>query len=176
MFFRDDKATPAIKESIAEVHELLGLARNEQEFRLLSSPLPGGPGELSVGTRSLSQMLTAMALGVEIPESHAERNLTPLQPLLVDGETSLRCCESKEERIIRTMCKRRSNTRGSGSGSRTTTGIRSGRFPRSCFCSRSRTQELRISFRPSRSLRSEVGSRVRNAEATGWKQFPTASG
>jgi hypothetical protein len=86
VFFRDDKATPAVKESIAEVHELLGLSKNEQEFRLLSSPLPGGPGELTVGTRSLSQMLTAMALGVEVPESHAERNLTPLQLMLVNGD------------------------------------------------------------------------------------------
>jgi hypothetical protein len=76
-FFRSDKVEPDVQAKIAEARELLGLAPRQSSFTLVSSPLRGGPGELAVGTRSLSQMISAMAVGVDLPPSHRERKLTP---------------------------------------------------------------------------------------------------
>jgi hypothetical protein len=76
-FFRNERIDPDVLAKIAEVRRLLGLTPNEQAFRLVQSPLRGGPGELSVDTRSLWQMLTAMSLGVDLPPSHQARQLTP---------------------------------------------------------------------------------------------------
>jgi hypothetical protein len=77
IFFRSDKIDPEIRAKIAEVHDLLGLAQGESTFHLVSSPLPGGPGELSVDTRSLWQIMMSMSIGVEIPPQHRQQRLTP---------------------------------------------------------------------------------------------------
>ena len=77
VFFRSDKVTPEIEAKITEARELLGLAPGVSSFRLVSSPLRGGPGELSVGTRTLWQMLTALSLGVDLPPQHKQRRLAP---------------------------------------------------------------------------------------------------
>jgi hypothetical protein len=66
-----------IQAKIAEARELLRLAPGENSFRLISSPLRGGPGELTIDTRSLCQMLVAMSIGVEVPSNHRARKLIP---------------------------------------------------------------------------------------------------
>ena len=76
-FFRSDKVPPDIQAKITEIRELLGLHAGESAFRLVASPLQGGPGELTVDTRSLWQMLIAMAIGVDVPPEHEKRKLTP---------------------------------------------------------------------------------------------------
>ena len=52
---------------IDELRQLLGAQPGQQKFRLISSPLRGAPDELTVGTRSLIQIMGALALGVEVP-------------------------------------------------------------------------------------------------------------
>jgi hypothetical protein len=89
MFFRRDRVEPEVQQKIVEVQGLLGLAPGQSEFRLVSSPLRGVPGELSVGTRSLWQMLAAMSLGVQIPPKHQERRLTPPLPEVLSSESLL---------------------------------------------------------------------------------------
>lgn len=86
LFFRRDRIAPDVLAKIGEVRKLLGLAPGESAFRLVQSPLPGGPGELAVATRSLAQVLSALALGVDVPQGHLARRLTPAAPELAGGE------------------------------------------------------------------------------------------
>ena len=89
IFFRSDRAEPAIETKITEVQELLGVTAGQSSYRLVQSPLRGGPGELAVHTRSVSQLMSALALGVEIPSTHLERKLTPPVADIPAGETPL---------------------------------------------------------------------------------------
>ncbi len=77
IFFRAENLGPEIEAKAAEVRQLLGLNPGQSAFRLTSSPLRGGPGELSVDTRSLWQMLGSMAIGVDVPPKHREQKLAP---------------------------------------------------------------------------------------------------
>ena len=76
-FFRSVRAAPEIQVKIDEVRNLLCLAPVQNSFRLVSSPLPGDTGELAVETRSLSQILASLSIGVEQPARHVERKLAP---------------------------------------------------------------------------------------------------
>lgn len=76
-FFRGHRVSEEVSDKAAEVRELLGIHGEHLDFRLVYSPMPGGPGELGVGTRSLWQILGALAMGVNIPDAHRERHLVP---------------------------------------------------------------------------------------------------
>jgi hypothetical protein len=77
LFFRGDRIDPEVQAKIAEVRQLLGVAAGESAFRLVASPLRGDAGELGVDTRSVWQMLSSLALGVDIPPGHEQRKLAP---------------------------------------------------------------------------------------------------
>ena len=83
VFFRNENVSEEILEKSSEVRRLLQVPLDEMEFELVYSPLRGEAGELSVGSRSLLQILMALSLGVNLPQSHLERKLVP--PL---GESS----------------------------------------------------------------------------------------
>ena len=89
LFFRSDKIEPAIQAKTAEMRELLGLVPGQSAFRLVQSPLRGGPGELAVASRSLMQMMAALSQGVQIPPKHLERKLTPPLAGIPAGEEAL---------------------------------------------------------------------------------------
>jgi hypothetical protein len=89
LFFRSDKIEAAMQAKISEVRELLGLSPGQTAFRLVQSPLRGEAGELSIATRSLVQMMAALAFGVEVPPKHQQRKLTPPIPGIPAGEESL---------------------------------------------------------------------------------------
>ena len=80
LFFRRDRISPDVPAKIAEVRKLLGLTPGDHAFRLVASPLPGGPGESGIATRSSARILGALALGVEIPPKHLQRRLAPTIP------------------------------------------------------------------------------------------------
>lgn len=88
-FFRADDVSEDIRLKAAEVRRLLRLQTAELKFRLVYSPMRGGPGELGVGTRSLWQILGAMAMGIAIPEDHRERRLVPPLAEIAVGESAL---------------------------------------------------------------------------------------
>jgi len=89
LFFRRDNVPPHVAAKIVEARALLGLHAEGFDFRLVQSPLPGRAGELSLATRSLLQVMSALALGVEIPSNHLERRLTPVLPELSSGRAGL---------------------------------------------------------------------------------------
>jgi len=89
LFFRRERTPPAVQAKIEEARSLLGLSPGQFNFRLVNSPLKGGPGELSLATRSLAQVMAALAVGVEIPPAHVQRRLTPPLTALTPGKEAL---------------------------------------------------------------------------------------
>jgi hypothetical protein len=86
---RSDGVEPAVLTQITELRQLLGLAPEQSSYSIVQSPLRGGSGELAVSTRSLSQLLAALSLGVEIPAVHLDRKLAPPMAETPTSETRL---------------------------------------------------------------------------------------
>lgn len=80
LFFRQQDVDPDVLAKAVRVRELLGLPKDTSKFRLVFSPVRGGEGELAVGTRSMLQIMIALARGVDVPPAHQQRKLTPPLP------------------------------------------------------------------------------------------------
>jgi len=89
LFFRRERIPPEVRAKIDEARGLLGLSPGQFNFRLVRSPLKGGPGELSLATRSLAKVMAALAFGIEIPPAHVQRRLTPPLTALEPGKDAL---------------------------------------------------------------------------------------
>ena len=89
LFFRAEKLDPEVQAKMTELRKLLGIGEARSEFRLVQSPLRGGTGELGITTRSLIQIMAALAAGVEVPPQHLGRKLTPPIPETSAGEFTL---------------------------------------------------------------------------------------
>jgi hypothetical protein len=70
VFFRNQHLPPAIAAKADEVRRLLRLPSTGQRFTLVYSPMPGGPGELAVNSRSMLQIMMAFASFIDVPEEH----------------------------------------------------------------------------------------------------------
>ncbi len=90
LLFHPERLTKEGLDQVSELKKLLGLAEDKNEFKVISSPVRGQPDELAVNSRSIMQMMAALATFVEIPEADiAEGAATPApsttqwaQPLL----------------------------------------------------------------------------------------------
>ena len=69
MFFRRENMSPDIMDKLAEIRRLLKLPEDQHQFKLIYSSAAGGDGELSVGSRSMLQIMLAFASYVDVPES-----------------------------------------------------------------------------------------------------------
>jgi len=79
LFFRPERMRSDSLPLIAEVRQLLGLAADRNEYRIVFSPVRGTPEELAVNSRSIMQMMSALATFVEIPpEDIAAGAATPV--------------------------------------------------------------------------------------------------
>lgn len=87
LFFRAEHIEPEVEAKMAEARKLLGLPEGASEFHLVRSPLRGGPSELGIETRSLIQVMSALARGVEVPPEHLRRKLTPPIPDIPEANT-----------------------------------------------------------------------------------------
>jgi hypothetical protein len=67
MFFRRDNVTPEMLDKAAEVRRLLQLPEGVQKFNLVYSPVQGATNELAVGSRSMLQIMAAMASYTDVP-------------------------------------------------------------------------------------------------------------
>jgi hypothetical protein len=100
MFFRQDGVAEEVVAQIQEVKELLKLPPEEQRFRLVYSPVRGAAQELAVGSRSLLQMLNALATFVEVPKEDVEQRRTPAMPdasAWTEPPLSVRCASKKPD-------------------------------------------------------------------------------
>jgi hypothetical protein len=68
LFFQRDDLSAEMREKTAEVRRLLKLPEGLQKFVLSYSPMRGAEGELAVNSRSLLQILQALASYVEVPD------------------------------------------------------------------------------------------------------------
>jgi hypothetical protein len=98
LFFRQQDVDPDALAKAMRVRELLGLPREASKFRLVFSPVRGQEGELAVGTRSMLQIMIALARGVDVPPVHQQRKLTPVLPAEESGASPILHVYSGPER------------------------------------------------------------------------------
>ena len=77
LFFRRDDLPASTREALAEIRRLLHLPATGDRFILTYSPMPGGPDELSVTSRSMLQILMAFASYVEVPQEDLRNKVVP---------------------------------------------------------------------------------------------------
>ena len=70
VFFRRDDVPGDVLEKGAEIQRLLKLSAERQKFALTYSPVRGAEDELSVTSRSMLQIMQALASYVDVPEAH----------------------------------------------------------------------------------------------------------
>jgi hypothetical protein len=74
-----------------EVRKLLNLPETQDRFNLVYSPLPAGPDELAIGSRSIFQMLMALSTYVDVPREDVEQSrAVPMPPLGAETKPLLR--------------------------------------------------------------------------------------
>lgn len=72
VFFRRRDMPADTVAKIEELRSLLGMEETDGRYRLLFSPVPEGRGTLAVHTRSILQILLALAGTVDIPQQHID--------------------------------------------------------------------------------------------------------
>ncbi len=70
VLLRRDDVSPDIVEKGAEIRRLLKLPAESQKFTLTYSPSRGAENELAVNSRSMMQIMQALASHVDVPEPH----------------------------------------------------------------------------------------------------------
>jgi len=93
VFFRRDDVTPDIAEKGTEIRRLLKLSAHPQKFTLIYSPMRGAESELAVNSRSMMQIMQALASHVDVPEPHLEDSSAWPSP--ENGSTS----ESRQQTV-----------------------------------------------------------------------------
>jgi hypothetical protein len=81
VFFRRDNLPPAMLDKINEIRRLLKLPDGQSQFNLVYSGSVGGAGELAVGSRSMLQIMAAMASYADVPAADIKdgRAMTSIQ-------------------------------------------------------------------------------------------------
>jgi hypothetical protein len=100
MFFRRDNLTPEMTDKLGELRRLLKLPADQQQFKLVYSPVGGGEGELAVGSRSMIQIMSTMASYADVPAADlADGRATPaLQAVNTSSNTipvEIKCSAGK---------------------------------------------------------------------------------
>jgi hypothetical protein len=88
VFFRRDDVTSEIADKAAEIRRLLKLDPNSQKFVLTYSPVRGAENELAVNSRSMLQIMQAIASYLDVPEDHLEdQSATPFPDIIPTAES-----------------------------------------------------------------------------------------
>lgn len=70
LFFRQHDLPPELEAKSVEIRRLLKLPRDQQNYEIVYSPVPGSKGELAVASRSMMQIMGSFATYVEAPDAH----------------------------------------------------------------------------------------------------------
>ncbi len=84
MFFRDPDIDPKLAAELDELRKLLRIDSNQRDVHVIFGATRGGPGEITMATRSLYRVLTQLAVSVQVPDAHLAEGRAP--PL--DGEAA----------------------------------------------------------------------------------------
>lgn len=81
LFFYKDKLSPELKALLAELGKLLDLDINAPELKVSYGLLPKEKNELALRTRSILQIMVALAADVQVPQAHVTdgRTITTLR-------------------------------------------------------------------------------------------------
>lgn len=74
VFFRRDDVSPEIAAKALEIRRLLKLPAEGDKYTLIYSPARGAAHELTVNSRSMLQILGAIATFVDVPDEHMQGN------------------------------------------------------------------------------------------------------
>ncbi|WKZ12945.1 MAG: hypothetical protein QY320_02890 [Gammaproteobacteria bacterium] len=80
MFFRQRDMPAETVAKIEELRSLLGMEATDGRYSLIYSPVPGSQGEFAVLTRSMLQILLALAGTVDVPQQHIDEHRASLVP------------------------------------------------------------------------------------------------
>jgi hypothetical protein len=99
MFFRRDNLPPEMVDKLAEIRRLLKVPPDQQQFNLVYSPVAGEDNELGVGSRSMLQIMSAMASYTDVPEADLKdgRALPSSSTNNVDNNAPVRIKCSKDK-------------------------------------------------------------------------------
>jgi hypothetical protein len=70
LFFKRDDMSAEVAAKAAEIRRLLRLSADVQKFSLAYSPMRGADNELAVNSRSMLQIMGALASYVDVPDAH----------------------------------------------------------------------------------------------------------
>ena len=83
-------------DKIVEIRRLLKLPEGQHQFKLIYSSAAGRDGELSVGSRSMLQIMLAFASYVDVPESDLkEGRAVPSVQSLTATRSDIHCSKDK---------------------------------------------------------------------------------
>jgi hypothetical protein len=102
IFFRHDNLPPEMLAKLAELRQLLKLPEGQHQFTLIYSPTAGGDGELGVGSRSMFQVMQAMASYARVPEKdvldgRAVPSLRPADSVGGSDAIEIKCSKERPE-------------------------------------------------------------------------------
>jgi hypothetical protein len=100
MFFRRDNLPPDMLAKLVEIRQLLKLPENQQQFNLVYSPVAGEDNELGVGSRSMLQIMAAMASYTDVPaadlkEGRALPSMTSTNNAANNAPVQIKCSKDK---------------------------------------------------------------------------------
>jgi hypothetical protein len=81
IFFRRDNIPPDIAEKAAEIRRLLKMSPHQEKFVLTYAPARGATNELAVNSRSMLQIMQALASRADVPEAHLKAHKSWAVPL-----------------------------------------------------------------------------------------------
>ncbi len=76
LFFHRERVSADLKAKMEELDSLLGLNPERQQFQITYGMLPENDGEISLLTRSILQIMIALALEVQVPVEHVTEGRT----------------------------------------------------------------------------------------------------
>jgi hypothetical protein len=76
LFFYREKMTAEIKDALREVNKLLGLRPGIKEIKVIYGSIPQHDQEIAMLTRSMMQIMVAMATQIDVPPKHVSEGQT----------------------------------------------------------------------------------------------------
>jgi hypothetical protein len=86
LFFHQENITPEIKAALREVSRLLGLEPGAKEVQVTYGLIPGSDREIAMLTRSILQILVALATQIDVPTQHVAEGQTVPSLVQIDND------------------------------------------------------------------------------------------
>jgi hypothetical protein len=91
LLFRRPRQNPEVESAAREVKALLGLNVEDERFVVVHGNTAGAPGQLTIQTRSMMQVLAALASYIDVPQEHiASGRVLASPPVPATGTLLLR--------------------------------------------------------------------------------------